>query len=68
MNPQARLTFFLGDEQKQVFTKYSYYIPRINDEIRIDSIIYKVILLVWCYDEKLYPNKINIKIEEVNDE
>lgn len=65
LTDKARLTFFL--KNKQFFMRYSLFIPRKGEEVRIQGIIYKIKKLVWCYDEKLLPNKVNIEIIKVKE-
>ncbi|MCK4818231.1 hypothetical protein KA005_20850 [bacterium] len=59
---KVRLHFFIGN--KDFHTIFSDYIPRKGDEVRFYGQIYKIILLVWCYDEDLWPNKVNIKLKK----
>ena len=59
----AYITFFLNG--KKFAIKNKYYVPNVGDGVRFSGIAYIVSIVVWCYDEPMYPNKVNIGIEPV---
>ena len=48
---QIEIFFFY--RRKKIAIEFTSQAPRKGDEVRIRRRIYKVDIVVWCYDEKL---------------
>ena len=62
----AYVTFFLKEERFAI--RNTYFVPRVDDEVRLFNKAYKIKFIIWCYDEPEYKNKVNIGIEPVKGE
>lgn len=49
------------DSGKLIRYYYAFYHPAIGDEVRIsETLFYKVVSKVWCWDEKEANERLNI--------
>lgn len=56
--------FICGDKKIHQFSLNN--VPRVNDEIRMwGDKFYKVLRIVWCYDENHYEERANIELEKI---
>ena len=55
------LHFINTEDDKFILRTQSCYIPRKNDEVRINNKIYNVDIVVSCFDEETaYDGRVNI--------
>ena len=74
MNDKANVCIhFIDNADDKLITKeYVCHVPRTGDEIRFggqgNEKYYKVILVVWAYDEKGNPfDRVNVGVELIAD-
>ncbi len=66
---QVHLHIYAGpEEDAKLLTKlYVFNPPRLGDEIRIKDRVYKVMMLIWCYDEEVDYERMNLRVEALGD-